>query len=377
MLRDLRTILVPQPIDVLGVGAVDRLLELFRYHQPPTPSHQPGWTTTLDDEQDTSVAADGAPDLAPVVAKKSRAPVLEITGSHSAAGKTSFLYLLAAHALLPTSCGGKASTAVWIDSDGRFSAVRLFQLIQNLTNAGSNPTTGALVQAAMANLHVLTPSTSSQLLSSLEALPDELLRLDTEQPLSLLILDSATAFSQQDRFDAEMARLEAGADFSSRSRTPTRTAQIIAALRAIQEQFECTVLISTCPSPSSHQSNPTSASAAAPRSYHQPQHSAQAPSRDNRPPYEPAALSPWTSFATLTLHIERSSVTQFAPGATLVECLRDRDKRQEAVAAGKFAVSPDWNGSERWPPGVREAVEQLEGRGRFEMRIGREGVELL
>lgn len=356
---------------MLRVGAVDRLLELFRYHQPPTPAYQPGWATTLDEEEGAIVDANETSEPPDIAAKRSRAPVLEITSSHSAAGKTTFLYLLTAHALLPTSYGGKASAVVWIDSDGRFSALRLSQVIQHLAKADSNSTVGSLVQAAISNLHILTPSTSSQLLSSLQTLPGELLGLGTEKPLSLLILDSATAFTQQDRFDAEMARLEAGADFSSRPRTPTRTAQIIAALRSIQQDFECTVLVSTSPSPSSHQPTTTTSTAAAPRPHHQSLHPAQAP------PHEPVALSPWTSFATLTLQIERLPVTQFAPGATLAECLRDRDKRQEAVAEGKFAVCPDWSGSERWPPGVREAVERLEGKGRFEMRIGREGVELV
>lgn len=369
LLRELRTIFEPHPIDVLGVGAVDRLLELFRYRRPATPSHRPGWAATDDDNDDAGVFADltDGPETASAAVKKSRPPVLEIASSRSGAGKTTFLYLLAAHALLPSAYGGKASAVIWVDSDGRFSALRLAQVVRHLLPKDAS--TEALVQAAVSHLHILTPYTSSQLLPNLQSLPDELLRLKSDQPLSLLVLDSATAFAQQDRFDAEMARLEAGADFSASPRTPTRTTQIIAALRTIQQQFECTILVSTSTTSPSYPPTTTTG-----RGRPRPRHPGTPGTRER--PDEPAALSPWTSFATLTLTIGRSPVTQFAPGATLEECLRDREKRQEAVAAGKFAVGPDWAGSERWPPGVREAVERLEGRGRFEMRITGEGVEL-
>jgi hypothetical protein len=63
---------------------------------------------------------------------------------------------------------------------------------------------------------------------------------------------------------------------------------------------------------------------------------------------------------------------------SLEECLRDRDKRQEAVSRGRFRVGLNWEVAERWPVGVREALSGMEGRTRdgFVMRVTEEGVDV-
>ncbi|ETN45421.1 uncharacterized protein HMPREF1541_09252 [Cyphellophora europaea CBS 101466] len=388
LLRDLATTLDPRPKDILGLREVDRLLELFRYHRPGTPTRRPGWTTA-EEAGEGSISGDvdaGDPAAEPL---KARPPIIEISSTLSAAGKTSFLYLLTAHALLPVLYGGLESTALWLDTDGRFSALRLSHIMSHLLSASpsqpSSSTIHSTIDSSLRQLHILTPTTSSQLLASLESLPSALLSLASSRPFRLLILDSATAFAHQDRFDADIARLEAGAEYynASRPRTPSRTAQIISALCTIQQQFRCTLIFTTTPQHPGFNTRPlttpaTTSSGSAtggqrPQHQHQHQHQPQRPD-------EPVPISPWNALATLTLKVERTAVTQFAPSAGLTECLRDREKRQEAVGAGKFVVRLDWEGAERWPPGVREVVlggGGVEGgRGRIEMRIHGEGVDV-
>ena len=62
---------------------------------------------------------------------------------------------------------------------------------------------------------------------------------------------------------------------------------------------------------------------------------------------------------------------------TLDECVRDSEKRQEAVVKGRFAVGLDWKGSGMWPPGVKDVVMGgMEGRGAFVVRIGELGLDV-
>ena len=61
---------------------------------------------------------------------------------------------------------------------------------------------------------------------------------------------------------------------------------------------------------------------------------------------------------------------------TLDECLRDREKRQEAVMKGRFAVGLDWEGSNMWPHGVKDVMNGMEGRGGFVVRITENGLDV-
>lgn len=327
----------------------------------------------MDDDYDS-------PDRVAISVQRPKPAVIEVCSPHSAAGKTSLLYLITAYTLLPTFYGGKASAAVWVDSDGRFSVTRLSQVMQHVVSkADTKESSESVVHSALNNLYVLTPNSSTQLLTNLQGLPNNLLNIHSKLPLSLFILDSATAFTAQDRFDADITRLEACPDFSSRPQTPTRTTQIISSLRTIQHLFNCTIIFSTNSTPPHTPSTPAPhPPQAAQRSTNRPLPNPNAPQPP--PPLQPLptpASGPFTAFALLTLHLSRTQITPFPPGASLTECLHDREKRQAAVLAGRISVGVDWSGSDRWPPGVREAVGRLEGRGRAEMRVTGVGVEMV
>ena len=300
--------------------------------------------------------------------------MLEVTSTKSAAGKTSLLYQLAALALLPHDHGGQESAVLWLDTDNNFSASRLAQTSTYvLSKFGSNSASAIddIVNTSFQHLYILKPTSSTSLANALKSVPSHLLRhtshTSPNRPLSLVVLDSATAFSYQDRFDADIARLEAGpgAD-TSRSSTLSRTSQIITALRQIQHDFECAIIFTTAQQPNTRSKYKTR-----PNPLKRP-----APSEHPSIPSEAPSQSPWTSFATLTLTISQIPVAQFAPNMTLDECLRDREKRQEAVVKGRFAVGLDWEGSGMWPPGIRNVVNGMEGRGGFVVRINEKGMDV-
>ncbi len=282
----------------------------------------------------------------------------------SAPGKTTLLYHLTALALPSSVYGGKASSVVWLDTDGRFSALRLSHaLASTLTKHNSNISPqdkDGQISSALAHLHLIKSTSSTSLLTALKHLPAYLLsptNPSRRRSVGLVILDSATAFQHQDRLEAELARLS-NPSLKSNSQ-PTRNAELIRELRTLQERFNCTILLTTTTIPSApHSKNMKSAV-------------------PDGIAGESSGISPWTAFATLTLHLHRLPVAQFAPGMSLDECLRDRDKRQETVSKARVKVGPDLEGaeSEIWRMGVRKRVMAVEGRGSFIMGLAEKGFE--
>jgi hypothetical protein len=361
---------------VLGIPQIDVLLELFRYHQPATPNIRPGWNNSenLEDEVyheriDSSVPS---PLRQP---SRSKPAVIELSSRRSGAGKSTLLYLLVAQALLPTEYGGKASTAVWVDTDGAFSALRVQSIItQRLSTLKAVGNIEAIASNALHNLFVLKPTSSPQLLEQLNNLPEALLCTTSNQALSLVVFDSATAFQHQDRSASELARLEAGSDWKARQAPPSQTSQVISALRAIQSQFECSIVFSTTPHTPSPGPRPYIAGPHTPKPT--PFHHSEPEPHVLPQPDEPASVSPWTAFATLSLTLEKATVSQFPPNMTLEECLRDREKRQAAVREGRASVGIDRSDAGRWTTGIRDRLDAMQGKGGFTLVMKGDVVEL-
>jgi Rad51 len=282
--------------------------------------------------------------------------VIELTSSSPASGKTNFLYHLTAKAVLPTQHGGQGTAVVWLDTDGRFSATRLRDLLlgvlpPNLRNGDDAET---LAQTAMHHIHIFRPQSSAQLLATLDFLPTYLLGATTHpslhRRLGLLVLDSATAFYWPDRFEAESAGFEN--PLLPRNR-PSRTAEVINRLKNLQREFDCAMVFPTTSTSFSTTNRHVAAEAA-----------------ENPAPQEPRSVSPWTAFATLTLRLSRVRVPQFAAHMLLEECLRDREKRQGVIEKGRFVAEVDRGRSEMWSADVRDAIRGMEGEGNFALSIG-------
>ncbi|EXJ94795.1 hypothetical protein A1O1_03193 [Capronia coronata CBS 617.96] len=453
-LAELRHTISPQRKSALGLQPLDEFLEAVLNppsgeEQAPPASRQTAWQLERPgpDDGNEDVGTAGYADVeTPRDDRtqrhasrqiKPKPATIEISSLKSAAGKTSLLYYLCAVATLPKAVGGKASTVVYIDSDGRFSATRLMQIMQHHmvttrtqrqdTNDGTTGTTdiegttttdaqvseGAITTAkdndadrdialeALQHIHVFRPQSSSQVMSVLNSLPDYLLdgsrHSSIYRRLGLVVVDSATAFYWQDRFDRDMWRLDAaagGGPASQPSPVPT-TAQIIDGLKAVQDRFECVVVFSSNRSSLSSGSRAPHLSTSAqqanrgrgpqhPKPYQdqnqgqtQPQPQNQTDTEMQSTPLAPDSsvwtVSPWTAYASLTLDLSRTQVVQFAPHMTLDECLRDADKRFEAVGNARFVAKVD-DGPGR-VGGVRTELNPgRTGGSAFTFRIAEEGV---
>jgi len=359
---------------------LDGLLESFRF--PPTQirAQRPGWTwpeaeSPEDGDEEQQQASrmspwtPGAvpPSAPPPIQMHTRPAIIEISSSRSASGKTNLLYYLTSIAILPPECGGKGSAVVWIDADGRFSASRLMQIALHYLCSSSIGSTDqerfSTAREALKHVHTFQPQSSSKLVSILQHLDRYLLdstgHLSSYRWLGLMVLDSATAFYWPDRFDADVARLEAvpGPDnttpAASGEQRPSKTAETIMLLKQLQARFECSVLFTT---------QATVASVSHPQ---RPQNKASA----RMAPEEPGPQNPWTAFATLTLSMARLHVPPFASSMTMDECVQERQKRMEVLAQGRFGVHIDWR---KTPGETRGGV----GQETFVLTVTREGVDI-
>ncbi|KAH0845956.1 hypothetical protein FOPE_11731 [Fonsecaea pedrosoi] len=363
-LAELRWTVEPQPRAVLGVPQLDTLLESLRYPETLANTRRREWLSSpaatsvvYGSDDDRSNEEEDSDDvetsrLRPqprASAEKPKPATVELTSVSSASGKTSLLSYLCAISVLPRDLGGKESTVVYIDSDGRFSAARLAQImlhhVQNHQSKASKETPSTLtdsgiqqvIRSSLDHIHVFRPQSSAQLISTLSSLHAYLFdgsrHHSMHRPLSLIVIDSATAFYWQDRSDQAMAQLESpGTGLRGGGPSPSRAAQAIEILKTLQEKFACAVVfsavstISTPPFPSSSTRPPHDTTTSGPTIL--------APAASDT-----RFVSPWTSYATLSLSLARLPIAQFPAQMGLEECLRDREKRLDAVHKGRFLAT--------------------------------------
>lgn len=345
------------PTPSLGVPPLDRLLEVFSAPvQAPLLAREP---LPDADEDSEFYGQDESPTLQSTLLQMQtsgwKPTVIELTSSQPASGKTNLLYYITALAVLLTDHGGQGAAVVWFDTDGRFSAARLQEVMAGVVPLSTTDEDDgeSVVQDALTHVHVFRPQSSRQLIETLDCLSSYLLDITAHSSirrrLGLLVLDSATAFYWQDRFEAETARFEHP---DAPRDKPSRATEIITRLKKVRDEFDCAVAYST--------SLPFKAVMKA----------AHLSAVDTLAPKEPRSVNPWTAFANLTLILSRVEVPRFSSHMSLEECLRDREKRQEAVAKGRFVVEVDRSGSEGWTADVKEEWRRLETGGSFKFSIG-------
>ncbi|KAL2441876.1 hypothetical protein ABEF95_016775 [Exophiala dermatitidis] len=328
------------------------------------------------------------------------ATTIEISSPKSATGKTTLLYYLCAIATLPVESGGKGSTVVYIDSDGRFSASRLMQVMKHYiatskqkqttttdpvgsrslsnnnhkgkskdpnpsrdndkpNNVNINTTsdrahvnesesesdTTSIALEALQHIHVFRPQSSNQVVTILQSLPEFLfdrskIQSSVYRHLGLLVLDSATAFYWQDRFDRDMARLggteSSGMPAAAEKPTGTTTSGIIECLKSLQRRFDCVVAFTTI----NYSTTTSTATSTAPTSGPAATVVGDRRGHDTQPAPDtkPVPSTQWSTYATLTLDLSRIAVPQFPPQLTLSECLADADKRFAAMRNTRIQI---------------------------------------
>lgn len=318
---------------------------------------------------------------------KRPSPVVEISSSLSASGKSQLLYYLIAIAILPrsageSSIGGHEAAVVLIDADDRFDAEALQIVARGIAREakgskglsdsdGNDPAQGpsddeleTVVSSAMQHVHVFRPQSSSALLATLCALDTYLFNISrhhsASRPLQMIAIDSVTAFLWQDRLRDEVARTE---DIG-RPRTELDQereqkqvfylsdlySQLVTELKRLQGRFGCTVVYTATASPSRPSINSS--------------HSAYDPydrSPSRTPSLRFALPVPWGMFPTLRLVVHRDLVRSFPPATSAHDARKDAPMRQNVVRQGKFSAWVNSWGREEWPRRVADSVDALNG----------------
>ncbi|KAL9620908.1 MAG: hypothetical protein Q9160_004561 [Pyrenula sp. 1 TL-2023] len=427
LLQTLRTAAGLEAQPSLGIDALDELLTLFRYPAVSANTSAPDLLSEHDARD--AERSDGYP-INPFVHEGTSGPLTvdepsgrpkpvakppivsvstDSTSSHRMGLATAFLdYIVAISILPPVIDGspfpGKGKLVVYLDSNERFSAIRLSKTLRGITstalNSGSFPnhtqaTPADLTHEALNHVHVHRPQSSHQLVATLRSLTEYLLRKQEhksfERSLGLIVLDSADAFYWQDRARSENVNVTAtsaerdnsssDSDSDTLNARPSRrtmsrpngTHRIIAAetvklLRHLQKKFDCAVIF--IPQNKFIGDNTS-------RSVDERGRNLQA-GETSFPPYAISNLSndPWDSFPTMSLVITPiNSVPQFPSTVSIDHCIRERESREAAHTSTKYAIRVDWTKDNNWGPTLKAQIQELvrRGRGQLLMSFGRDG----
>ncbi|PYI26164.1 hypothetical protein BP00DRAFT_440206 [Aspergillus indologenus CBS 114.80] len=372
-----------------GVDELDNLLGIFT---APVPSGQHRADTAQEELQiapehdqfgiDANTHSAGIA----VPAYTSHAdPVLEISSTSSAAGKTNLLYYLTALAILPAKVngfqiGGHDSAVVFIDTDGRFDAERLRTVLRGIVKE-----TERTIVSCLEHVHIFQPQSSSALLATLQQLDTYLLDLarhvSSSRALRLLFLDSANAFYWQDRLQDEVTRIEQIGRPAAEIETDRRKKQsfylfamytdLVRELKRLQRVFSCAIVFTTTATP--HTTPSRHSHGYQPSGPYELFNPLDAPAF-RRPSFRSALPAPWGTFPALRVVVQRDPVRPFPAAMGLQEAEDNAAKRQEVLMRGRFCGWVNMWGREDWPRRWLEGVEALDG-GMFFFRMGRDGVQ--
>ncbi|KAK4504209.1 hypothetical protein PRZ48_005125 [Zasmidium cellare] len=322
--------------EVEEVG-LDEILNTLRLTDPSTPSHFS--LPPLDNLIQTAI------DLkAPTTKTQPTPPIIELLSPSPGSGKTHLLYHLAALAVLPTTHGGRQSTAVIIDADGKFSIPRLVQQMSLLCKTHHPQDRESVIATSLKHVHTFHPQSLPSLLATLTSLPTYLFNANRhysfDRAVGFIALDSAAAFYWQAKCDAEEASL------LKDSSPPKGYVQLAGALKNVGRVLNAPVVFSSW-NMNSVKKNPSLGPDV--RAY-----------RSSLPP-------PWSTLPTLRLVVRRIPVRKLPVEIGVEEALREGEMRQRVVEQGRFEVLVN-----EW--GLEERAAQRLGGG-FDFRIREDGVQ--
>lgn len=425
LLQDLRRVPGLSKSSALGIDTLDELLDLFRAPPLHTNARQPQinldhgsfHNESRDEYENTDLEygrtlSYGLTRVSPLQKRTSKPPIVSISTediqSHMMGLKTALLDYLTALCVLPLvvdgiSLLGKGQVAVYLDSNERFSAVRLARALQGISTKSCTAECASdsdqealrgLISDSLKHVHVYRPQSSSQLIATLRSLPSFLLHgkehASFERSVGLIVLDSADAFYWQDRVASEKMGLDqrfpdnadpetdsfrrsldsfGGTAKNQASLQKSVAAETVRLLRQLQRTFECTVVFTTGSS-NTHEAHSKSADNREQDSQRE---------RTSRPDIPAGASSnnPWDSLSTMPLVITPShAVPQFPPSMSIDQCIKDRNTRGAALLRVWYAIRVDWTKSYDWGPLLKTKIQELErnGRGQALMHFGVGGV---
>ena len=353
---------ISQPKSVTGLQVLDDIIDSYRRHvtSPPGDYARGALSDNIPSEDDFEFEEDNYNNTSlnqasRVKPTKTDSVIINLShGLHSSvAASAILLYHLTALNVLPFQYGGKQSTTVYIDCSNSFSVSQLYKSFASWLPkavAGDQPvliSPDVVTKNALSHVHILRCTSSTSLLSQLKELPTYLLDLTThlssDRPLSLVVVRGINHFHRQDKFDAEIARLEnVNASGMAPSRVPL-SSQILNELKRLQEIFKCCIIYTTTPTAPTGTSN----TATSTRIRDDDTSPMAAPA-----PNDSAAMDIYARNALLNLNAARVTVAQFAPTMSLEECLRDKEKRAEAVRKATYWFTSSSGGLSRKIEGI-------------------------
>ncbi|QIW94837.1 hypothetical protein AMS68_000355 [Peltaster fructicola] len=293
-----------------------------------------------------------------VTARSKAPPVLEFTSIGAGGGKTHLLYLLASLAVLPTQYGGRSGCVVVVDADGNFSVARLAQQIRHrLSTWASNKdktTINTIIRSALYHVYIYKPQSMRDLVEILAELPTYFLRHNhnsLDRCMSLIAIDSASAFYWQTRAEEETAAFTASMQSSATPEGPTERAVTYADLRNVIESaskaLQCPVVMT-----SRHIGRlPRSMAGELPRVL------------------RPCLSPPLAQLPTLRFIVRRVPVKKIPSGLNPEEMLREHADQMKIVAMARFECFVD-----EFPLNIRDVQTLRATQDGFYFRIKSEGV---
>jgi hypothetical protein len=262
----------------------------------------------------------------------------------SGAGKTSLIYLVIAHAILPASfssisLSGRNAAVIIFDQLHHFSVPRLAKVMFNiittaLEEAGKEmnpPDVKSLITTSLLHVHIFRPQSWTSLLATLKSLPDYLFDATRHQSIHRrihsIILEDIDAFIWSIRSSTTSL---INPTPSSNTALTTASTHLTAVLNNLNAVFSSSIILS------SHSTSPSSFRPVIPTSW-------------------PREMNP------TRLAIRRVEVLKFAPALSVEEAEMEKEQRWDVVSRARFEV---------WKIG---AGREREG---FVFRVGNDGVEI-
>jgi hypothetical protein len=254
-------------------------------------------------------------------------PVIELCSEESGTGKTQFLYLITALAILPNTLeeidlGGKNSAVVILDTEGRFDIQRLYQVMKGYIYSKDPelPDLDGAIKRSLQHVHIYQPQNLPSLVSTLSSLQAYLFNSkahpSNRRHLHSIIIDSASAFYWQTRAEGEnesITSLNPGPPSNLPPTTANPYASMIHHLRSLTRTFHCAIIVTT--------------------------HAFSSTSKDSGEQILRTLPAPWPSFPTLRLCLTRDPVRKFASGISAEEDLKEQAARQAAVEQARFTAT--------------------------------------
>ncbi|KAF3008552.1 hypothetical protein E8E13_006870 [Curvularia kusanoi] len=314
-------------------------------HESTTNNNTTANTSSSIPELDTLL-----PLLSPTILELISPPT---THHPSGAGKTSLLYLIIAHAILPSTfasvpLNGQSSAVILLDPLQHFSARRLASVILHLVTSKLPSPIDTTTKASLLDLtshcldhvHIFHPSSWSSLLATLRSLPRYLFtptaHKSSHRRIHSLILEDIDAFVWSLR---DTTNRSSRANNSSPLTPVSR--QLTAEIKNLTDLLSCHAILTS-------------------RSVH--------PTL-----FRPPLPTTWPAGMSVTrMGVRRVEVVKFAPGMSAEQAKAESGQRWEVVARGRFEA---WRVGSAGGAGAGAGAGNGDGEG-FVFRVGAKGVEI-